>query len=146
MLVRPIRVLAITAAALALVPAAAGASATKIELHKTQAGKILVDSRGYTIYAFTKDKPNKDACAAVLQCLSLWPAVTTKSGVVAGRGVKRSLLGTIKFRHGRRQVTYAGHPLYTYAGDTKPGQTSNINILQFGGRWPALNAAGKLIT
>jgi hypothetical protein len=68
--------------------------------------------------------------------------VTTSGRPVAGPGVKRSLLGTIKL--GRKtQVTYAGHPLYTYVADTHPAQTSYVNILQFNGRWPALNAAGK---
>jgi hypothetical protein len=71
--------------------------------------------------------------------------VTTAGKVTAGHGVNKSLLGTIAFRGHRKQITYAGHPLYTYAEDTRPAQTSNIDILQFGGRWPALNAAGKLI-
>jgi predicted lipoprotein with Yx(FWY)xxD motif len=130
---------------LAAASAANTAAATKIALHKTSKGTILVDSRGYTIYAFTLDKGEKDACAGIFECLSEWPAVTTKSSVTAGPGIKKSLIGTIKFRGSKRQLTYAGHPLYTYVEDTKPAQTSNINILQFQGRWPALNAPGKLV-
>lgn len=138
----------VVAAALAapLAPGLAGArgGGAKIELHKTKLGPILVNGRGYTIYAFTPDRRNKDSCATKPGCLSVWPAVTTSGAPVAGRGVKKSLLGTIKL--GRKtQVTYAGHPLYTYVADTHPGQTSYVNILQFNGRWPALNATGKEI-
>src|SRR6266567_9127926 len=109
MSVRPFLTLA-AIAALAAAPAAAGArgSATKIELHTTKLGPILVDQHGYTVYAFTKDTRNHDACAAIFECLSLWPAVTSQTAPIAGQGVKSSLLGTIKFRNGRRQLTYAG--------------------------------------
>jgi predicted lipoprotein with Yx(FWY)xxD motif len=133
-------------ASLASAPAAASAAhATTIALAKTKAGSILVDSRGYTVYAFTKDTRNHDACVGIRACLTLWPAITTTGKVAAGPGVKASLLGTIKFHGAKRQLTYAGHPLYGYTEDTHPGQTSNINILQFQGRWPALNAAGGLV-
>jgi predicted lipoprotein with Yx(FWY)xxD motif len=112
-----------------------------LKLRKTSSGTILVDSRGYTLYAFTKDRRNHDACARIPNCLRVWPALTVKGKPLAGPGVKRSLIGTIKV-HGQRQVTYAGHPLYLYIADRSPGQTYYINILQFGGRWPAVNAAG----
>jgi predicted lipoprotein with Yx(FWY)xxD motif len=129
----------------ASVPAAlAGArvSRAELKLRKTSAGTILVDGRGFTLYAFTKDRRNHDACASIPNCLRVWPAMTVAAGrPIAGPGVRRSLIGTIMVR-GKRQVTYAGHPLYGYIADTAPGQTYYINILQFGGRWPALNAAG----
>jgi predicted lipoprotein with Yx(FWY)xxD motif len=143
---RPRLVLAAAALTLAAAPSEAAASKPMLALHKTSKGTILVDSRGYTIYGFTLDKRNKDACIAIFECLSLWPAVTTTGKVTAGHGVKKSLIGTIRFRGKRKQITYAGHPLYTYAQDTKPAQTSNINIFQFQGRWPAINAAGKPVT
>jgi hypothetical protein len=64
--------------------------------------------------------------------------------LVAGSGVNRHLLGTIKV--GRtRQVTYAGHPLYHYIGDSGPGQTEYIGVNQAGGFWYALNAAGSVV-
>jgi predicted lipoprotein with Yx(FWY)xxD motif len=112
-----------------------------LKLRKTSAGTILVDSRGYTLYAFTKDRRNHDACARIPSCLRVWPALTVKGKPLGGPGVKRSLIGTIKVQ-GQRQVTYAGHPLYLYIADRAPGQTYYINILQFGGRWPAVDAAG----
>jgi predicted lipoprotein with Yx(FWY)xxD motif len=126
-------------------PAVARGTATKIGLQKTSHGSILVDARGYTLYGFTKDTRNHDACTAIFYCIHEWPAVTTTGTAVAGRGVRGSLLGTIKFKGTHRQVTYAGHPLYTYVQDSRPAQTSNINILQFQGRWPAVNAAGRLV-
>ena len=124
-------------------PTLAGAlgSRAELKLRRTSVGTILVDSRGFTLYAFTKDRPNHDACAAIAGCLRIWPALTTVGKPIAGPGVKASLIGTIPVR-GLRQVTYAGHPLYGYIIDTGPGQTFYINVLQFTGRWPALNAAG----
>ncbi len=142
------RITAITLAlaAIAALPAAlAGAhsSGAKLFLRSTKLGKILVNNRGFTVYAFTADKTNKDKCVSIApQCLTAWPPVTTTGKPVAGPGVKQSLLGTIKLGH-KTQVTYAGHPLYTYVADTHPAQTSYVNILQFKGRWPALNAAGQ---
>ena len=59
--------------------------------------------------------------------------------------MRRSLLGTIKLPNGARQVTYAGHPLYTYIGDSGPGDTSYVGVSQFGGRWFALTAAGHIV-
>jgi predicted lipoprotein with Yx(FWY)xxD motif len=136
---------AIAGALIASLPTAlAGAhgGGAKIELHNTKLGKILVNSRGYTLYAFTADKTNKDRCASISsQCLVAWPPVTTTGAPIAGPGVKRSLLGTIKLGR-KRQVTYAGHPLYTYIADTRPAETTFVNLLQFNGRWPALNASG----
>jgi predicted lipoprotein with Yx(FWY)xxD motif len=70
--------------------------------------------------------------------------VVTKAKPVAGNGVKASLIGTIKLGS-KRQLTYAGHPLYTYVGDSGPGSTSYVGIKQFGGAWYALNAAGKTV-
>jgi predicted lipoprotein with Yx(FWY)xxD motif len=140
---------ALVAATSVIAGASASASSKKpsgalIQLRSTHKGKILVDSHGYTLYGFGPDKKNKDVCAAIPQCLSLWPAVTTNGKPQAGKGVNAHLLGTIKL--GRKlQVTYNGHPLYTYVQDTRPGETDNINIDQFGGPWPAVNAAGKFV-
>jgi predicted lipoprotein with Yx(FWY)xxD motif len=129
----------------ASVPAAladAHANRPDLKLRKTKAGTILVDSRGFTLYAFTADRRNHDACARIPGCLSAWPALTVTGRPVLGPGVRRGLVGTISV-NGQRQLTYAGHPLYGYVGDRSPGQTYYINIMQFGGRWPAVNAAGN---
>lgn len=142
------RISIVTAAAAALVLAltgiaSAGGTRQKLQLRQTKIGKILVNSRGFTVYAFTKDGRNKDNCVNITGCKGLWPLVKTSGTPLAGPGVKASLIGTIRLPHGVVQVTYAGHPLYTYALDSGPGQTFYINVSQFGGRWPALNASGQ---
>jgi predicted lipoprotein with Yx(FWY)xxD motif len=118
---------------------------TVIKLRHTKLGNLLVDGTGYTLYAFTPDTPHHDACEAIAQCLDLWPAVVTRAPVQAGRGIRRKLLGTVRLRDGERQVTYGGHPLYTYVRDSRPGETDNVNIFQFHGLWPAVDAAGREI-
>jgi predicted lipoprotein with Yx(FWY)xxD motif len=127
-------------------PAVAGQSRpARIQLGKTSLGMLLVNRSSFTIYAFSKDRRNHDACQKIKLCLQAWPPVTSAQMPVAGKGVKAALLGTIKLKNGQRQVTYAGHPLYTYVGDNRPRETNFVNILQFGGRWPALDAAGKKV-
>ena len=137
--------LAVPTAAPLAAPAAASAKTlgAQINLKKTHKGSILFNSKGYVLYAFTPDKKNKDVCVKISQCLSLWPIVSTKATPRAGKGVNQHLLGKIKVGHSY-QVTYAGHPLYTYVPDSR-GETDNINIFQFGGFWPAVAASGKLV-
>jgi predicted lipoprotein with Yx(FWY)xxD motif len=144
--VRRISIL-IAATALLAVGAATAASASsrgeRIQLRRTGVGTILVNGRGRTVYAFTRDSRNKDACQQISGCLRVWPPVTSAGRPIAASGVKPSLLGTITIKGGAKQVTYAGHPLYTYIGDSGPAQTSYVNFSAFGGRWPALNASGQ---
>jgi predicted lipoprotein with Yx(FWY)xxD motif len=142
------RILILAAAIAAVAPATPGlahahASSATLQLRTTSVGAILVDARGFTLYAFTKDGREKDMCATIGGCLSLWPLVTNGGKPIAGRGVASSLIGTIALKSGARQITYAGHPLYTYSADSGPGQTSYVNVSQFGGRWPALNGVGQ---
>lgn len=126
---------------------ASGGSSTKssstVSLAKTSKGQILVDSKGFTLYLFTPDGPNKDTCANVSGCTSTWPPLTTSGHPTAGSGVSKSMLGTVKLSNGREQVVYAGHPLYTYTGDSGPANTSYIGATSFGGTWLAVSAAGK---
>jgi predicted lipoprotein with Yx(FWY)xxD motif len=145
---------ALTAAAVTLAGTAAltgasaiasGSTGTTIKLGRTTLGQILTTSRGMTIYEFSRDRRNSDRCVKIRGCLATWPAVTTKGRPVAGRGVKASLLGTIKLPSGARQVTYNGHPLYTYVGDFGPRQVDYVGFSMFGGTWDALNAAGKVV-
>jgi predicted lipoprotein with Yx(FWY)xxD motif len=126
--------------------AASRATGTKINLESTKKfGKILDAPNGWTIYAYSRDSRNKDVCQNNSLCNSLWPPVVTKGSPVAGSGVKQSLLGTIKLKDGKLQVTYNGHPLYTYSADGGPHQTFYVNVFQAGGHWPAVNAAGGLV-
>jgi predicted lipoprotein with Yx(FWY)xxD motif len=141
------RILIAMAAVAAVVPAlagmaSAGGTRAKLQLRQTSKGKIIVNSGGFTIYAFTRDGRNKDNCVKINGCAGVWPLVATSGKPIAGPGVKSSLIGTIRPKPGVVQVTYAGHPLYTYTLDSRPGQTFYVGITQFGGSWPALNASG----
>ena len=147
-----IGVLAVTGSAYAVAGAAAHARppahssrVAKIELRRTSLGKILVDSSGNTLYRFTKDPRNKDACQTVAGCFGSWPALSTSARPVAGPGVKASLLSSIKLSDGAKQVTYAGHPLYLYAGSSEAGETAYVGAEQYGGIWYAVNAAGSSV-
>ena len=122
--------------------ATASGTAATVQLRSTKLGKLLVNSKGFTVYAFTRDKRNSDSCVNIRGCMGTWPALTTKGKPTGGSGIKSSLLGTITLKGGIKQVTYAGHPLYTYSGDGSPGETAYVNASQFGGHWPALNASG----
>jgi predicted lipoprotein with Yx(FWY)xxD motif len=144
--------LAVTLAGFALAPvtgSARGSKATQasrqttVRLEQTGLGGILVDASGHTLYLFTRDRHGKDSCAKVSGCLETWPALTTTNKPIAGAHVRASLLGTIRL-HGRvKQVTYAGHPLYTYALDFIHNSTFNIGSTEYGGAWYAVSAAGK---
>ncbi len=118
---------------------------TTIKLARTDHGKILTTSHGYTLYMFSLDKRRKDVCVKIPDCTTVWPLVTTRAKPIAGSGLKARLLGTIKLRDGSHQVTYNGWPLYTYIGDTGPRSTDFIGLEQSGGFWWALNAAGRIV-
>jgi predicted lipoprotein with Yx(FWY)xxD motif len=125
--------------------ASATAAAAHVGLRSTALGKLLVDGSGFTLYVFSRDRRDKDRCAAISGCTGVWPALTTHGRAVAGRGVKASWLGTIELPGGAHQVTYDGHPLYTYAFDSGPGATDYIGASEFGGVWHGLSASGKTV-
>ena len=124
---------------------AGASSAGTVSLASTSKGKILVNSKGFTMYLFTADKQGKDRCATTSGCLAVWPALTVTGHPTAGTGVNKAMLGTIKLSNGTQQVTYAGHPLYGYTGDGSPDSTGYIGITSFGGTWYAVNAAGGAV-
>lgn len=115
----------------------------KVDLASNKLGKILVDSKGVTLYLFVADTGTKSTCYGA--CAGAWPPLTTKGQPVAGSGVSSKLLGTTKRTDGTEEVTYAGHPLYYYAGDTGPGQTTGQALPQFGAPWYVLGASGTAI-
>ncbi len=125
--------------------AAASRSGAAVDLHSSSLGKLLVNGAGSTLFMFTHDRRNRDSCVSIAGCASFWPPLTTAGAPRAGRGVNASLLGTIAISGGRRQVTYAGHALYTYAAESGsgPAQTDYVGASAFDGRWYAVNAAGK---
>ena len=119
------------------VPATAGGTAM---LRTTTIGgvSVLTNSSGRTLYWFAPDTPSKSACYGT--CAAYWPPVI--GNPVAGQGVTVSKIATIARTDGTIQVTYAGHPLYTYIGDTAPGQASGNDINLNGGFWHEVPAAG----
>ncbi len=151
------RIVAVLVALLALAASAAGAvahtatpvarsaSAVKVDLHHTSLGTIVSTSSGFTLYEFTRDHGGRDSCVSLAGCTQTWPPLTTSGRPIAGPGIRASLLSTTKIAGGRSQVTYAGHPLYRYAGDSRPGDTEYVAITAFGGQWYALNSSGHTV-
>lgn len=122
-------------------PVANSSRAATVQVRHTSLGNILVSSSGHTLYEFTRDRGNKNSCAAISGCSAVWPSLKASGRPTAGSGIKASLLSTTS----GNQVTYAGHPLYTYSGDSGPGQTSYVGAKTFGGAWYAINASGGAV-
>jgi predicted lipoprotein with Yx(FWY)xxD motif len=104
-------------------------------------GMVLVDSKGYTLYDFHKDKGTKSMCNG--ECAEAWPPLATEGAPSAGNGAKASMLGTTMRSDGTEQVTYAGHPLYTFVGDKKPSEANGNDVTAFGAQWYALKGNGE---
>jgi len=107
-------------------------------------GTILVSSTGRTLYRYTIDGKRVNRCSGNATCAKYWPALLVKAGAnpTVGAGATAALLGTIKAAHGMRQVTYAGFPLYFFAGDTAAGQTKGQG---FESQWYVVNTKGALV-
>ena len=118
-------------------------SGAKVGTASSKLGRIIVNKQGRTLYLFEKDKNGKSACYG--SCAKFWPPLLTRGKPVAAAGVKAKLLGVTKRKDGTRQVTYAGHPLYRYIADTKPGQTTGEGSTLFGAGWDVLAPGGKKI-
>jgi predicted lipoprotein with Yx(FWY)xxD motif len=119
-----------------------GGAAVVSVANNPKLGKILVDSKGDTLYYFEKDKQGGTTSACSGACASVWPAVTTSGAPKGTSGAQASKLGTIKGSGGSTQATYNGWPLYTYVSDTKPGDAKGNDLTQFGAQWYALTPAG----
>jgi predicted lipoprotein with Yx(FWY)xxD motif len=125
-------------------PAPASAGAAAVKTTSGDLGTFLVDSSGRTLYLWKADKGSASMCSGA--CAQAWPPLTTKSKPQAGGGVKASLLGTTKRSDGTLEVTYAGHPLYYFAGDSGPGSTSGQASKGFGADWFVVAPTGHAIT
>jgi predicted lipoprotein with Yx(FWY)xxD motif len=104
-------------------------------------GRILVDSKDFTLYDFHKDKGGKSACYG--GCAAVWPPLLTEGKPQPSNGAAAAKLGIVKRSDGTTQVTYAGHPLYTYTADSKPGDAKGNDIDAFGAEWYALEPSGQ---
>jgi predicted lipoprotein with Yx(FWY)xxD motif len=120
------------------------AKAATIQLKKVaKLGKILTNKSGQVLYLFEKDKHGKSACNG--QCAAGWPPALTTGKPKAGAGVSSSKLGTTKRKDGKMQVTYNGHPLYAYIGDSGPGKANGEGSKAFGAEWYVVNAKGNKV-
>jgi predicted lipoprotein with Yx(FWY)xxD motif len=107
-------------------------------------GMILVSSSNRTLYRYTVDGKGVNRCSGVPACSKYWPALLIKAGTkpTVGAGVNVALLGTIKAVHGMSQVTYAGFPLYVFAGDKAAGQTNGQGFQK---QWYVVSTKGALV-
>ena len=107
-------------------------------------GKILDDTDRRTLYLFAKDSGTKSTCTAA--CASAWPPLRASGKPTVGAGASASIVGTTPRSDGKPQVTYNGHPLYTYTGDQNPGDTNGQGLTAFGACWFALAPAGNQVS
>ena len=107
-------------------------------------GAILVNGKGYTLYASSADTAKKSACAGA--CTTIWPPLAVSGAPKVGPGLNKSLVGDIVRHDGSHQLTYGGHPLYTYQADTGPHLVNGQGLKDFGGTFYIVSATGDLIT
>jgi len=128
-------------------PAATGqaASAATVSLRAISGipHKALVGSAGRALYLFEADKNGTSACSG--KCAAAWPPDTVTGTPQAGSGVNQALLGTIKRPDGTLQVTYNGHPLYYFTGDSGAGAAHGQGSKAFGAGWYVVSASGSKI-
>jgi predicted lipoprotein with Yx(FWY)xxD motif len=133
-----------TAASSAGSTASASASGTAIATANSSGGDFLTNSSGRAIYLFMADSKDKSACSGA--CASAWPPVTTTGSPTASGSAMASELGTITRSDGTKQVTYDGHPLYYFAGDTGAGTDKGQGVDGFGAKWWLVAPSGSSIT
>jgi predicted lipoprotein with Yx(FWY)xxD motif len=120
------------------------AKAPALAVRKTSLGKVIVDSRGRTLYMFGADTKNVSNCAGA--CATNWPPAAAPKKVKVGTGLSAKKVRAIKRSDGGRQISYAGHPLYRFAGDSKPGDVKGQGINAFGGIWTVVAPSGKAVS
>lgn len=112
----------------------------KVSLRHTSKGKVLVGPNGHSLYDFSSDTKNHSNCDST--CRVSWHPLKSRKAPRAGTGVRAQLLG----RTAQHQVTYRGHPLYYYVGDTNAGQIHGEDTFASGGYWYLVNAKGRSVT
>jgi len=122
----------------------ASASATVITTSTGSAGVFLTNGSGRAVYLWVKDPAGKSECSGA--CAGAWPPVPAGSKLTAAGSAKQADLGTITRSDGSKQVTYDGHPLYFFAGDSAAGQTNGQGSDGFGAKWWLVSPSGAEIT
>lgn len=132
-------------AAMAATSATNSSAPTVKTVASAKYGTVLVSASGRTLYRYTVDSKGVNRCTSVSICNKYWPPLLVKATAKpsAGTGAQASMLGTIKAKAaGMRQVTYAGFPLYTFAGDSTAGQTNGEGFQK---QWYVVNAKGAFV-
>jgi predicted lipoprotein with Yx(FWY)xxD motif len=122
-------------------PAVPSATGDAVSAQSTQLGTILVDGRGRTVFVFATDKTDESTCDAA--CAADWPPVAAPSTLPASLPGVTGELGTTTRSDGSDQLTVAGHPLYTFSGDSAAGQTNGQGITLNGGLWTVVLPSGQ---
>src|SRR5439155_20400616 len=118
-------------------------SSGSVAVRSSDLGNILVDGSGRTVYLFEKDRGTRSECSGA--CAKAWPPVTVSGRPTGGGGASAKLLGTTKRSDGAVQVTYAGHPVYRFSGDSRPGDVKGQGSKAFGAEWYVLDATGRKV-
>lgn len=123
--------------------ATAPAGAAMVSTAGGELGEHLVGPNQHTIYLFEKDTGTTSTCTGA--CASAWPPLLTTGAPMASGGAQAGLLGTTTRDDGTTQVTYGGHPMYYYSGDTAPGDTAGQEVDAFGAEWYVVAPTGKAV-
>ena len=115
---------------------AGAASSSTVKTTKIGGATVLTNAHGFALYWFAPDTSTTSKCNG--SCASFWPPL---GGPVTGSGIKGTF-GTITRSDGAKQATFDGHPLYTYQGDTVPGQAKGNGLNVNGGLWHEVTASG----
>ena len=122
---------------------AGGASTGVLRAEDTSLGTILVDQQGMTVYVFANDPADSSACTG--SCASNWPPVEPPTASPTSAPDVTGALGSFTRDDGSQQLTIANHPLYTFVGDTAPGQTNGHGRSLDGGLWSAVSPDGSSV-
>ena len=124
-------------------PKTAGGATATVGVSNESLGNILVNSQGRTVYLFTRDSGAMSECSGA--CAVNWPPLLATGKPTIGSGANAALISTTSRSGGAKQVTYNGHPLYLFKGDSGPGDTNGQGLNAFGGSWYALSPAGDKV-
>jgi len=123
---------------------ASSASSTVITTKSSTGGTFLTNGAGRAVYLFVADTSDKSTCSGA--CASAWPPVIAAGQPTAAGSAQATDLGTITRSDGTKQVTYDGHPLYYFVGDTGPGTDKGQGVDGFGAKWWLVAPSGSSIT
>ena len=125
-------------------PKTASGVAATVSVENAGLGNILVSSKGRTLYMFSKDSGTTSSCTGA--CAVNWPPLRASGKPTVGNGATASMISTTARSDGKPQVTYNGHPLYLFKGDSKPGDTNGEGLTAFGGSWFAVSPSGNQVS